>query len=426
MSQSPTPPASDLPPSFPPRPSSQDGRTRYLPPTVDPGGPRTVEIHRPLAGTAHPPARRSPASAPTPQPTTVQPPTAQPAIAHPTAGRPAMGNGRAVEPPSGPTPEAAPVSPASAADGASGRIWVGWVLALVAVAGAVAGAYAVYGLVPLLVTTTVPLVVLETGVGVLLLALLFAVGRRRQRLAIERARREAQQEAWAHHQQFLRRLDHELKNPLTAVRAAVADLPQARPQELQARVDVVDAQARRMGRLVTDLRKLADLETAALSLEDVDIAETVQDAAQAVSEEGAARGGAPRIRLDLPQVPWPLSHVRGDGDLLYSAVYNVISNASKYTGPGGTVEVRGREESGTVTIEVADTGIGVPQADLPAVWSELARAGNARGLPGSGLGLALVSTIVRRHGGSVRMASREGVGTRVWLSLPVAGPADTP
>ena len=90
-------------------------------------------------------------------------------------------------------------------------------------------------------------------------------------------------------------------------------------------------------------------------------------------------------------MPWPLSHVRGDGDLLYSAIYNVISNAAKYTGPGGAVEVRGREDTGTVTIEVADTGIGVPQADLPAVWSELARAGNARGLPGSGLGLALVA-----------------------------------
>ena len=355
-------------------------------------------------------------------PPIAEPTIAEPTIVHPTAGQSTMGHGRAVEPPSGTTPEAAPVNPASTADRESGRTWGGWVLALVAVAVAVAGAYAVYGLAPLFITTTVPLVVAGTGAGVLLLALLIAVGRRRQRLAIERARREAQQEAWAHHQQFLRRLDHELKNPLTAVRAAVADLPQARPQELQARVDVVDAQARRMGRLVTDLRKLADLETAALSLEDVDIAETVQDAAQAVSEEGATRGGAPRIRLDLPQVPWPLSHVRGDGDLLYSAVYNVISNASKYTGPGGTVEVRGREESGTVTIEVADTGIGVPQADLPAVWSELARAGNARGLPGSGLGLALVATIVRRHGGSVRMASREGVGTRVWLSLPVAGP----
>nr|WP_034514222.1 HAMP domain-containing sensor histidine kinase [Actinomyces sp. oral taxon 170] len=305
-------------------------------------------------------------------------------------------------------------------------MWIGWLLALLVIAVVVAVAYVVYGLSPLFITTTVPLAVAEVGVVLVLLALLVTAGRHRARWAVERARREAQQEAWARHQQFLRRLDHELKNPLTAVRAAVADLPQAHPQELQTRVDVVDAQARRMGRLVTDLRKLADLETAALSLEDVDIAETVQDAAQAVSEENSTRDGAPTIRLDLPRVPWPLSHVRGDGDLLYSAIYNVISNAAKYTGPGGAVEVRGREDTGTVTIEVADTGIGVPQADLPAVWSELARAGNARGLPGSGLGLALVATIVRRHGGSVRMASREGVGTRVWLSLPVAGPLDTP
>ncbi len=380
-----------------------------------------MEIRRPPADAPYPLPGPSAAPAPTAQPTMDLAAAARLA-AQPTAERPALGEGRAVEPPSGPTPEAAPVNPASATERSSGRGWIGWLIALLVIALAVAGAYVVYGVTPLLITTTVPLVVAQAGAVLLLLALLVTVGRRRQRLATERARREAQQEAWAHHQQFLRRLDHELKNPLTAVRAAVADLPQAHPQEWQARVDVVDAQARRMGRLVTDLRKLADLETAALSLEDVDIAETVQDAAQAVSEEGAARGRAPRIRLDLPQVPWPLSHVRGDGDLLYSAVYNVISNASKYTGPGGTVEVRGREESGTVTIEVADTGIGVPQADLPAVWSELARAGNARGLPGSGLGLALVATIVRRHGGSVRMASREGVGTRVWLSLPVAGP----
>ena len=412
MSQSPSEtPASNLPPSLPPREPLQDGHTRRLSSTVDMGGPQTMKIRQAHADPS-PPRPRSSAvpSLPT----------------QPMMGQLVMSDGRVGEPLHGPTPEATPVNSASATEKHSGRMWIGWALVLLVIAVVVVIAYAVYGLAPLLITTTVPVAVVVIGIVLVLLSLLIAVGRRRERRAVERARREAQQEAWARHQQFLRRLDHELKNPLTAVRAAVADLPQAQPQELQARVDVVDAQARRMGRLVTDLRKLADLETAALSLEDVDIAETVQDAAQAVGEEGAARGGAPKIRLDLPQVPWPLSHVRGDGDLLYSAVYNVISNASKYTGPGGTVEVRGREESGTVTIEVADTGIGVPQADLPAVWSELARAGNARGLPGSGLGLALVSTIVRRHGGSVRMASREGVGTRVWLSLPVAGPADTP
>lgn len=339
-----------------------------------------------------------------------------------TSGGLPPGTGWGPVPPAEPVPEAAPADPAYVPAPPSGRRWGRWLLALLAVTAAVAVTYAVWGPASLLVTTPLPLAVAMAGGSLLLACALLSVGRHRERVAAARARQEAQQEAWARHQQFLRRLDHELKNPLTAVRAAVADLSQAAPQERQARVEVVDAQARRMGRLVTDLRKLADLETAALSLEDVDIAETVQDAVQAVSEEGAAHGGTPRIRLDLPQVPWPLSHVRGDGDLLYSALYNVISNAAKYTGPGGTVEVRGREESGTVTIEVADSGIGVPQADLPAVWSELARAGNARGLPGSGLGLALVAMIVRRHGGSVRMASREGVGTRVWLRLPVAGP----
>ena len=225
------------------------------------------------------------------------------------------------------------------------------------------------------------------------------------------------------HRHFLRRLDHELKNPLTAVRAAVADASQSASPAIAVNLEVVDAQSRRMSRLLTDLRKLAELEAAPLDLEDVDLAETVQDAVTAVIEEAAGRGVAVRIRLDLPSIPWPLPHVRGDGDLLYSAVYNIVSNAAKYTPAGGAVEVRGREEGGTVTIEVADTGIGVPEREMGLVFRELGRAGNARALPGSGLGLPLVRTIAQRHGGTVGMTSREGVGTRVWLVLPVAGPA---
>lgn len=208
------------------------------------------------------------------------------------------------------------------------------------------------------------------------------------------------------------------------MRAAVADASPGAPPGVVVNLEVVDAQSRRMSRLLTDLRKLAELETASLALEDVDLAETVTDAVDAVVEEAAGRGAAVRLRLDLPRVPWPLPHVRGDGDLLYSAVYNVVSNAAKYTPPGGVVEVRGREEHGVVTIEVADTGIGVPEADRELVFRELGRAANAQGLPGSGLGLSLVRTIAQRHGGTVRMASREGVGTRVWLALPVAGPPD--
>ena len=230
MSQSPTPPTSDLPPSLPPRGSSQDGRTRFLSPTVDPGGPRTVEIRRSSADTPHPPPARPSSAPPAAQPTIWQSTAVQPLTAQPAPGRPATGEGRDVEPPSGPTPEAAPVNPASGTARPSSRTWIGWLLALLVIVGAAGAAYAVYGLTPLFITTTVPLMVVGFGIGLLLLALLSAVGRRRRRLAVERARHEAQQQAWAGHQQFLRRLDHELKNPLTAVRAAVADLPQAHPQ----------------------------------------------------------------------------------------------------------------------------------------------------------------------------------------------------
>ena len=298
----------------------------------------------------------------------------------------------------------------------------GWGVAVVIAAVLTVAAYLLMGELRLNIMVSPALLIGETLAAVLLMGLVVSISRRRQDAALRQLRLQVQEEARMQHRQFLRRLDHELKNPLTAVRAAVADASQGASPAIAVNLEVVDAQSRRMGRLLTDLRKLAELEAAPLALEDVDLAETVQDAVNAVVEEAAGRGTAVRIRLDLPSVPWPLPHVRGDGDLLYSAVYNVVSNAAKYT---PAVEVRGREEGGTVTIEVADTGIGVPGQEMGLVFRELGRAGNARALPGSGLGLPLVRTIAERHGGSVGMTSREGVGTRVWLVLPVAGPAMT-
>ena len=313
--------------------------------------------------------------------------------------------------------------PSSDSGWPTGRALAGWVVALGVAVVLTAVSHLLWGGLSLRVTASPALVVGEVLAVVLLVALAVTVGRRRRDAELRRLRLQVQEEARMQHRQFLRRLDHELKNPLTAVRAAVADASQGASPAIAVNLEVVDAQSRRMSRLLTDLRKLAELEAAPLALEDVDLAETVQDAVTAVIEEAAGRGAAVRIRLDLPSVPWPLPHVRGDGDLLYSAVYNIVSNAAKYTPVGGAVEVRGREEGGTVTIEVADTGIGVPEREMGLVFRELGRAGNARALPGSGLGLPLVRTIAQRHGGTVGMTSREGVGTRVWLVLPVEGPA---
>jgi two-component system OmpR family sensor kinase len=111
--------------------------------------------------------------------------------------------------------------------------------------------------------------------------------------------------------------------------------------------------------------------------------------------------------------------VQGDVDLLFLAVHNLISNALKFSRAGDTVEVRAFEDGQTVAIEVADTGPGIAEADVPHVWEELYRGQGARGIPGSGLGLSLVQAIVLRHEGTVRLRSREGQGTVVSLRLPV-------
>jgi two-component system OmpR family sensor kinase len=224
---------------------------------------------------------------------------------------------------------------------------------------------------------------------------------------------------------FLQRLDHELKNPLTAIRAGLANLAnglatatlrQAQDTAQQEALASVEAQVLRLSRLTSDLRKLADLETRPLERVPVDVAELLQEAVTLAQEQPEAE--ARQFTLTLPQAPWPVPDVLGDWDLLFLATYNLLDNALKFTRPGDTVEVRAFEGGTFVAIEVADTGPGIPQEELPRVWEELYRGQGARGVPGSGLGLALARAIVERHGGRVTLRSREGQGTVVAMRLP--------
>ena len=235
---------------------------------------------------------------------------------------------------------------------------------------------------------------------------LFSSALSRERLA---GAAEAQARRDLEHRQFLARLDHELKNPLTAILAATA----SGEDEASA---LVAAQARRMGVLVTDLRKLADLSSAPMERELVDLEEAARDAVEAAR---SSVGDSRSFTLVFPTAPWPLPRVVGDADLLYSAIQNVVFNAVKYSGEGDSIEVRGSQSEDGVSIEVADTGIGVPEAERQSVWAELARGSNAVGRSGSGLGLPLVRLVIERHGGHVRLTSREGVGTSVVLTLPL-------
>jgi two-component system OmpR family sensor kinase len=248
--------------------------------------------------------------------------------------------------------------------------------------------------------------------GVVASAALAASAWVRARTAAARAAGAADERRAAaeNHRRFLLRLDHELKNPITAIQAGVANLP------APTAASAISSQAERLGGLVSDLRKLAELETQPLARDPVDLAELLDEVRDVVGDLPEA--GDRTITLSLPRAPWPLGTVPGDQDLLFLAVHNLVANAVKFTQPGDTVEIRARDDDAQVVVEVADTGVGIPDQEIPDIWDELARGSAARGTPGMGLGLALVRVVVARHGGRVWVRSRLGRGTVVGVSLP--------
>jgi two-component system OmpR family sensor kinase len=267
--------------------------------------------------------------------------------------------------------------------------------------------------------------------GSCLLALVMVM-RQRAAAATDAAVRQAAAAATQDRLRFLMRLDHELKNPLTAIRAGLANIDQAGAMAgprsgaaygTSAALASVSAQADRITRLVSDLRKLADLETQEIEAAPVNLPGLLHEVTEAVGKIPAARQRI--IQVTVPRAPWPLPLIEGDRDLLFIAIQNLVANAVKFSAPGDTVEVRASEDDEALLLEVADTGTGIPADEIGQVWQELARGRAARRLPGTGIGLALVRVIVTRHGGRVAIRSREGQGTVVSIRLPVPGRART-
>jgi two-component system OmpR family sensor kinase len=262
------------------------------------------------------------------------------------------------------------------------------------------------------------------GVAVALVTLLVMVALRRagRRLARDEASTTAEA-VRADRRMFLTRLDHELKNPITAMRAALANvtaLVDGSDESVSQALSSVDAQALRLSRLTADLRKIAEVETQALAVGAIEVPQLLEEVKSAV-ENTSGRS----IRLLIHQVPVPVSAAAGDEDLIFLAVHNLVSNAAKFCGPDDNIELRAFNDPPWVVIEVADDGPGIPADELDLVWEELGRARNARGYPGSGLGLALVRTIVTRHGGLVELHSSEGKGTLFAVRLHQAASTQT-
>lgn len=247
------------------------------------------------------------------------------------------------------------------------------------------------------------------GAALLLAVVLVAVSmlygafeaRLRQSLSSQAAAQDTER------RRFVQRLDHELKNPLTAIQVHLDNLQAAGGGS--AEVAEVRAQADRLAILTRGLRRLSDLETRALQLERVEIGELLDEVVDLVE-------AAERINLDVQKVPWPIPPIEADRELLLIVFRNLVDNALKYS--SGAVQVRARHTSGALVVEVIDTGRGIPDDDQPLILGELYRGGNVRDIPGSGLGLAMVNRIIDRHHGRLEMRSRSGQGTIATVQLP--------
>lgn len=217
-------------------------------------------------------------------------------------------------------------------------------------------------------------------------------------------------------------VSHELGTPLTSIVSLAGLLADpsggALDDEQREFVSVIERNANRLLRIVDDLLLIARFEAGRMELipETLRVADLVSDAALAlgpaadaagVGLDAHAAGGAPLI---------------GDRARIAQMLDNLVTNSIKFTPSGGKVRLRARHAPGWWTFTVSDTGVGIPDEDVPQVFQRFFRAHDARGVPGMGLGLSVVGAIVDAHGGRVALASTSGAGTVVTVDLPEAGP----
>jgi len=218
-------------------------------------------------------------------------------------------------------------------------------------------------------------------------------------------------------QQFVADVSHELRSPLTAIRGNLDLLRRGAAEDATQRADAlgaIDSESARMQRLVSDLLLLAQADAGfKIRKERVELDTLVLD----VYRQGRAMARGVSVALGKEDQ----AQVMGDPDRLKQLLMNLVDNALKHTPSGGSVTISLERDAQWVRIAVADTGIGIPAADLPKIFDRLYRVdkSRARDKGGTGLGLAIAKWIAEAHGGRIEAQSQVSKGSvfTVWLPL---------
>jgi two-component system sensor histidine kinase KdpD len=216
---------------------------------------------------------------------------------------------------------------------------------------------------------------------------------------------------------LLSSVSHDLRSPLTAIKAAIGSLRsdglEWSEEDRRQLMATIESQTDRLTDTVTDLLDMSRLESGSVqvNLEPVNVRALLDDTALATSQATEGR----RVCVDSASDIW----TSADYGLMLRVMTNLIENAAKYSTPGGAISLGAESTGGRVVISVADEGPGIPREDLPFIFEKFYRGTTGRKTLGSGLGLSIVKAMVDLNRGRITVDSTES-GTTFHLSLPPA------
>lgn len=219
---------------------------------------------------------------------------------------------------------------------------------------------------------------------------------------------------------FVSNLSHELRTPLASLKALIETLNEGAledPPAARRFLSRIETEVDALTQMVQELLELTRIESGqvALELQPVAPEKLLQTAAERMRLQAERAGLA--LRLECPR---GLPKVSADAPRMEQVLVNLIHNAIKFTRPGGALRLLAEAEGAFVRFAVKDTGVGIPEDDLPRIFERFYKADRARSGGGTGLGLSIARHIVEAHGGRIWAESVEGWGSTFYFTVPVA------